>query len=165
LTYLDLRVSARNEALEITWTMPDKTASRRDGVSSSDKSGELDESPVRNESSNPQCIIVPYKPQLHKRRREIILPANTTGYVQPIRESERQNLLRAIALGRTWLQEVIGGVGVTLSGIAVREKKSERSIRMTLSLAFLDPKLVRLAVQGNLPRGFGTKRLVELPML
>jgi hypothetical protein len=36
---------------------------------------------------------------------------------------------------------------------------------MTLSLAFLDPKLVQLAIRGSLPRGFGTKRLAELPML
>jgi site-specific DNA recombinase len=64
-----------------------------------------------------------------------------------------------------WLQEIIIGDGVTLSTIALRERKSERSIRMTLSLAFLDPRLVRLAVSGSLPRGFGTKRLAELPML
>jgi site-specific DNA recombinase len=103
--------------------------------------------------------------QPHKRRREIIPPANTTGYVRAIRESERQNLLHAIAHGRAWLGEAISGDGVTLSAIAVRERKSERSIRMTLSLAFLDPKLVRLAIRGSLPRGFGTKRLAELPML
>jgi hypothetical protein len=46
-----------------------------------------------------------------------------------------------------------------------REKRSERSICMTLSLAFLDPKLIRLAINGNLPRGFSAKRLTELPML
>jgi site-specific DNA recombinase len=85
--------------------------------------------------------------------------------VRPIRESQRQNPLRAIAQGRAWPQEVIGGDCVTLSAIALRERKSERSIRMILSLAFLDLKLVRLAVQGNLPRGFGTKRPAELPML
>ena len=43
--------------------------------------------------------------------------------------------------------------------------KSERSIRMTLSLAFLDPKLARSAVRGSLPRGFGLNRLAELAML
>jgi hypothetical protein len=34
-----------------------------------------------------------------------------------------------------------------------------------LSPAFLDPRLVRLAVRGSLPRGFGLNRLAELPML
>jgi hypothetical protein len=39
-----------------------------------------------------------------------------------------------------------------------------RSIRMTLSLAFLAPEIVKAAVEGRLPRGFGLKRLVDLPM-
>jgi site-specific DNA recombinase len=39
-----------------------------------------------------------------------------------------------------------------------------RSIRMTLSLAFLSPEIVKAAVEGRLPRGFGLKRLVDLPM-
>lgn len=116
---------------------------------------------------NPErrCIVVPYKPQPHRRRREIVLPANASGYVQPIRETERLNLLRAIAQGRAWLQEIVSGNDVTPSALAAREGKSERSIRMTLSLAFLDPKLVRLVIRGSLPRGFAAKRLTELPML
>ena len=36
-----------------------------------------------------------------------------------------------------------------------------RSIRMTLSLAFLAPEIVKAAVKGRLPRGFGLKRLVK----
>jgi hypothetical protein len=32
-------------------------------------------------------------------------------------------------------------------------------------LAFLDPKLVRLAIRGSLPRRSEMKRLAELPML
>ena len=43
--------------------------------------------------------------------------------------------------------------------------KSERSIRMTLSLAFLSPVLAEAAMEGRLPRGFSVKRLVDLPML
>ena len=45
-----------------------------------------------------------------------------------------------------------------------REGKTVRSIRMTLSLAFLAPEIVKAAVEGRLPRGFGLKRLVDLPM-
>ncbi len=36
---------------------------------------------------------------------------------------------------------------------------------MTLSLAFLDPKLVRAALNGSLPRGVSTRRLIDAPML
>jgi site-specific DNA recombinase len=35
---------------------------------------------------------------------------------------------------------------------------------MTLPLAFLAPEIVKAAVEGRLPRGFGLKRLVDLPM-
>jgi hypothetical protein len=35
---------------------------------------------------------------------------------------------------------------------------------MTLSLAFLAPEIVKAAVEGRLPRGFGLKRLVDLPV-
>jgi hypothetical protein len=34
-----------------------------------------------------------------------------------------------------------------------------------LSLAFLDPSLVKAAIEGQLPRGFRVKRLIDLPML
>jgi site-specific DNA recombinase len=34
---------------------------------------------------------------------------------------------------------------------------------MTLSLAFLAPDLVKAAIEGRLPRGYGLKRLVDLP--
>ena len=36
--------------------------------------------------------------------------------------------------------------------------------RMTKSLAFLAPEIVKAAVEGRLLRGFGLKRLVDLPM-
>ncbi|HEY1944750.1 MAG TPA: hypothetical protein VGH40_21765 [Roseiarcus sp.] len=34
---------------------------------------------------------------------------------------------------------------------------------MTLSLAFLAPDIVKTAVDGKLPRGFGVSRLTDLP--
>jgi site-specific DNA recombinase len=53
----------------------------------------------------------------------------------------------------------------TIELIAAREGKSERSIRMTLSLAFVAPPIVAAAIEGRLPRGFGSKRLMDLPMV
>ena len=44
-----------------------------------------------------------------------------------------------------------------------KRTRTERSIRQTLSLAFLDPALVAAAIDGRLPRGFGLKRLMDLP--
>jgi site-specific DNA recombinase len=36
---------------------------------------------------------------------------------------------------------------------------------MTLSLAFVAPPIVAAAIDGRLPRGFGTKRLMDLPIV
>jgi hypothetical protein len=36
---------------------------------------------------------------------------------------------------------------------------------MTLSRAFLAPPLVQAAIGGRLTRGFGVRRLIDLPML
>ncbi len=46
-----------------------------------------------------------------------------------------------------------------VEALAVREDKSERSIRMTLSLAFISPVLAKAAMEGRLPRGFSVNRL------
>jgi len=46
----------------------------------------------------------------------------------------------------------------------MREGKTDRSIRMTLSLAFLAPEIVEAAFEGRLPRGCGLERLIDLPM-
>ncbi len=35
---------------------------------------------------------------------------------------------------------------------------------MTMSLAFPSPVLVKAAIDGRLPRGFGVKRLMDLPI-
>jgi site-specific DNA recombinase len=35
---------------------------------------------------------------------------------------------------------------------------------MTLSLAFLAPDIVKAAVEGTLPRGFGVSRLIDMPL-
>jgi hypothetical protein len=47
--------------------------------------------------------------------------------------------------------------------IALRERCSIRHVNMTISLAFLAPKLVRAAVEGRLPRGINIERLRDAP--
>lgn len=49
--------------------------------------------------------------------------------------------------------------------IAEREGVSERSVRMTLNLAFLAPELVKAAVDGTMPAGAGLSALSDLPPL
>ena len=73
-------------------------------------------------------------------------------------------LIEALRDAHRWLDELLSNPRLTLELIALREDKTERSIRMTLSLAFLAPEIVKAAVEGRLPRSFGLKRLVDLPM-
>jgi site-specific DNA recombinase len=63
-----------------------------------------------------------------------------------------------------WIDELTTDSTRSIAAVAARESKTERSIRMTMSLAFLSPTLVKAAIEGRLPRGFGVKRLMDLPM-
>ena len=107
--------------------------------------------------------LVDWRKPSSTRRRDIILPATSDGPIRPIRVDEQARLLRAIALARRWLDELVAGTIADVSGLARREQRTERSIRMTLSLAFLDPAIIKAAVDGRLPRGHGVSRLVDLP--
>jgi site-specific DNA recombinase len=80
-----------------------------------------------------------------------------------MRANARAILLYALRDADRLLDELLSEPLQTLESLASREGKTERSIRMTLSLAFLAPDIVKAAVEGRLPRGFGLKRLVDLP--
>ena len=71
----------------------------------------------------------------------------------------------ALRDARRWLDELLMDPAQTIESLAMREHKSERSIRMTVSLAFISPVLAEAALEGRLPRGFSVKRLTDLPML
>ena len=82
---------------------------------------------------------------------------------RPIRAETRATLIRSIARGRQWLDELTSGAIVNAEEIAVREKCSPRQVNMTISLAFLAPNLVKTAIEGRLPRGIGVTRLRDAP--
>jgi DNA invertase Pin-like site-specific DNA recombinase len=107
---------------------------------------------------------IPWSPATFRRRRELIQPTDaSTAAVRPIRSEARTKLLAAIATGRCWLDDIVSGAAPDIESIAAREGLSERSARMTLSLAFLAPNIVKAAFNGTLPRGFGVSRLTDLP--
>src|SRR5215207_6068941 len=108
-------------------------------------------------------INLPWSRQSAQRRREILVPEGTEPDLRPMKVEDRSRILKAIARGRTWLQELLSGQVAGTEEIAVRERCSERSIRMTLSLAFLSPEVVQAIISGRLPRGIGMTGLAELP--
>jgi site-specific DNA recombinase len=108
-------------------------------------------------------LTVSWSPIPSTRKREIILP--TDGRVapqRPIRSETRARLIEGIAKARQWLEELVSGRVSGTKAIADREGRSERSVRMTLSLAFLSPQIVQAAVDGTLADGPGVSRLMEL---
>jgi site-specific DNA recombinase len=81
-----------------------------------------------------------------------------------MRAQARVVLVDALRGAHRWLDELTTDPSRTIESIAAPEKKTERSIRMMMSLAFLSPDLAKAAIDGQLPRGFGLTRLVDLPM-
>jgi DNA invertase Pin-like site-specific DNA recombinase len=109
-------------------------------------------------------VQIPWKPRPGKPKREVLEPVpGGVGDERPIRAEVRVTLVRAIALGRTWLQELVAGTVKDTDEIATREGRSQRSVHMTMSLAFLAPDIVEAAVSGQLPRRIGITRLTDLP--
>jgi site-specific DNA recombinase len=107
---------------------------------------------------------IPWKKTPMKRRREIIVPASVSPHDRrPIRAETRATLVSAIARGRLWLDEIVAGTVTSVEQIAARDKCSIRQVNMTISLAFLAPKLVQAAVEGRLPCGIGVTRLRDAP--
>jgi hypothetical protein len=82
--------------------------------------------------------------------------------VRPIKFERRAALLKSIARGRAWLDEIISN-STTVEAIAAREKCSVRYVNMTISMAFIAPRLVKAAVAGRLPRGIGVAALRDMP--
>ena len=122
-------------------------------------------SEVAEENDSARILTLPWTRPSPYRKREIIQGSgNAEMNVRPMRAHARAILIEALRDAHRWLDELLSDPRLTLESIASREDKSERSIRMTLSLAFLAPEIVKAAVEGRLPRGFGLKRLVDLPM-
>ncbi len=112
-----------------------------------------------------RTLIIPWTPPSPYRRREIIQgESGRCRAMRPMRAEARTLLIDALRDAYFWQDELIGVPSCTIASIAASEKKTERSIRMTLSLSFLSPALVKAAIEGRLSRGFGVKRLMDLPM-
>ena len=111
-----------------------------------------------------RLLSIPWQRPPSKRFRQILLPhGSSRNEVRPERPERRLRLISAIARGRRWLDEIISGSVTDAEQIALRERRSARHVNMTISLAFLAPKLVRAAVEGRLPRGINIERLRDAP--
>ena len=104
-------------------------------------------------------IEIAWSPPPPRGRREILASRGSEGHDRGIKAEARTVLLRSIALGRRWLDEVLGGA--TIDEIADRERCTKRHVADTLPLAFLAPGLVRAVIEARLPRGISTRSIAE----
>src|SRR3984885_14292763 len=133
-------------------------------------------SEVAEAHAGARILTLPWSPPSSHRKREIIqgandaktyarpMPALCPSYARPMPANARAILIEALRDAHRWLDELLSDPRLTSESLASREGRTARSIRMTLSLAFLAPEIVTAAVEGRLLRGFGLKRLVDLPM-
>jgi DNA invertase Pin-like site-specific DNA recombinase len=73
-------------------------------------------------------------------------------------------LIKAIARGRVWLDELITGRAGSLQALAERDGITRRYIRRLVGLAFLSPELVDAILQGRQPVALTATRLTELDL-
>jgi len=111
-----------------------------------------------------QYISVTWSPMSTQRRREIIQGDGASQpELRPMRLEARRAFVTAYGKARASLDRLVTEPALTIAALATDGDRSERSIRQTLSLALLDPALVAPAIEGRLPRGFGLRRLMNLP--
>jgi site-specific DNA recombinase len=112
-----------------------------------------------------RILIIPWTPPSPHRRREIIQgEGDRPSATRPMRAEARAVVTDALRDADHWLDELSTSPNQTIESLAAREGKTERWIRRTVSLAFLSPALIKAAIDGRLPRGFGVKRLMDLPI-
>jgi hypothetical protein len=83
-----------------------------------------------------------------------------------LNHSGRRNpaLIKAIARGRVWFDELTTGVALSLEPLAEREGITRRYIRRLFGLAFLSPELVDAILQGRQLVALTATRLTELDL-
>ncbi len=120
------------------------------------------ESLIKHRSDS--LLLIPWCKPPSKKSRAILLPATASvHHMRPIRAERRADLIRSIARGRAWLDEIIAGTTKDVAKIAMRENCSVRHVSRTISMAFLAPALVKAAIEGSLPRGVGIANLRDAP--
>lgn len=116
-----------------------------------------------------RIVALPWSPRKTKPEKlihEASAAGNEIATASPHQQRfNRVRLIQAIVKARAWLDDLATGRVDGVDGLATREGKSSRNIRMMIQLAFLDPKIVEAVVDGRLPECIGATEIVrDLPM-
>jgi len=125
---------------------------------------ERDSAGSEAEHDQGDILLIPWVKPPSRKAREILLPASGLRHdKRPIKAVRKTALIRSIARGRQWLDDIVSGRAANFAEIAARHKCGIRHVNLTISMAFLAPALVKAAVQGRLPRGVGVASLRDAP--
>ena len=152
LTEIEARTFLRNTVhrIDVRSTALDVTVKTMQGAS-------------ENTIEDPEeTITIPWVKPSNMRKREILGSQVPSG-ARPIRVEARTRLLKGIAQGRHWLNMLVSGTADDIGSLAIKQKLSEKTVRSTISLAFLAPDIVQAAIDGKLPRGLGISSMTDLP--
>jgi hypothetical protein len=152
------RIEVRKNQLAVRFKTPNI-----DGAINRDQSAELDPL-VASKCESGALRLIPWCKPPSRKFREILLPPSVSRHqVRPIKTERRAALIKSIARGRDWLDQIVSGSVQGVEEIAARHKCSVRHVNMTISMAFIAPALVKAALEGRLPRGIGVARLRDAP--
>src|SRR5438552_18970108 len=118
---------------------------------------------VSSSSQNPSDSPIEFTAPVAFRRRgvemRLVLPGvaiqNEISRCDP-------TLIKAIARGRAWFEELAAGRARSLRELAERDGITRRYVRRLVDLAFLSPELVEVILPGRLPVKLTATRLTGL---
>ncbi len=102
------------------------------------------------------CVSLPL--DIRKRGVETRIVVRTENSV---RRRMDEPLVRSVAKGYAWLQELKSDSRATLSAIAAREGVKRKHIARLIDLAFLAPDIVEAILSGSQPTDLSTDRLLK----
>ena len=119
--------------------------------------------PPSSESSSDSTIELTAAVALRRRGVEmrLMLPEVTT---QNDRSRCDPTLIKAIARGHAWFEELAAGRARSLRELAERDGITRRYVRRLVDLAFLSPELVESILHGRQPVELTATRLTELDL-
>ena len=115
-----------------------------------------------HDHSRTESLTIPWSKPSAIRKREVLGNDKPATSARPIRSEARTRLLKAVAQGRYWMDQLISGDAEDIAALAAKHQISEKTVRSTLSLAFLAPDIVQAAIDGRLPRGLGVSQMTDL---
>jgi len=116
-------------------------------------------------SEDPSSSVIELTAAVAFKRRGVETKLILSGLDQPNYSARLDPaLIKAIARGRGWFDELATGRALSLQALAERDGITRRYIRRLVGLAFLSPELVEAILQGRQPLELTATRLTELDL-